>query len=107
MKRAFLLYSLLISSSILLCLDIQGQIHGQYYDTACTSVIEPFREINDFVDDNEACFTCHCEARYQLKDELSGRVITRTMCENRIIHREEYYQKLLGISKDTLFVLYR
>jgi hypothetical protein len=92
MKRIFLLFSLLIISSILLCLDVQSQIHGQSNDTLCTSQIEQYRSVNDFVDDNEACFACHCEARYQLKDELSGRVITRFMCENRVIHREEYYK---------------
>jgi len=92
MKHASLLFTLLIVSCIFLCHDIQSQIHGQAYDTACTEIIEPFREINDFVDDNELCFKCHCESRYQLKDDITGRVITRFMCENRVIHREDYYQ---------------
>jgi hypothetical protein len=92
MGKNFLLLFLVISSGIFFCQEIKSQVRAQSWDTSCTSEIEPYRQINDFVDENEACFTCHCESRYQLVDELTGRVITRYMCENRVVHRSEYYQ---------------
>jgi len=27
--------------------------------------LEPFREVSEFVDDNEACFKCHGESKFQ------------------------------------------
>ena len=54
--------------------------------------IDKYREVNDFADDNKLCFVCHGESKYQLTDESTGRVITRVLCQDRVIHREDYYQ---------------
>ncbi|KPK84951.1 MAG: hypothetical protein AMS27_08560 [Bacteroides sp. SM23_62_1] len=54
--------------------------------------LEIFREVSDFVDDNEHCFICHGETKYQLSDEVTGRVITRILCQDRVIKREDYYR---------------
>ncbi len=53
--------------------------------------LDSFRLVNDFVDENETCFKCHGETKYQLQDESTGRVITRHMCQDHIILREDYY----------------
>ncbi|MEX0982116.1 MAG: cytochrome c3 family protein [Bacteroidales bacterium] len=53
--------------------------------------LEKFREINDFVDENETCLECHAETKYVLVDEFFGREIVQSMCPDKIIDREDYY----------------
>lgn len=53
--------------------------------------LEKFKEVNDFVDENEACFKCHAETKYVIIDEFFDREIVESMCENNIICREDYY----------------
>jgi hypothetical protein len=53
--------------------------------------LDTYREVSEFVDDNEACFKCHGEAKFQLEDELTGRVLTRKVYGGNKILREEYY----------------
>ena len=53
--------------------------------------LDTYRQVSEFVDDNEACFKCHGESKFQLEDELTGRVLTRQVCKDHMILREEYY----------------
>ena len=55
------------------------------------SVLDNYRLVNDYVDDNEACFRCHGESKYELTNEETGRIVTRHMCKDRMILRKEYY----------------
>jgi hypothetical protein len=54
--------------------------------------LDSFRVVNDYVDDNEACFRCHGEPKFQLPAETGERTLTRHMCQDYLIPREEYYQ---------------
>lgn len=53
--------------------------------------LERYREVNDFVDENEACFKCHANTKYVLVDEFFGREITESLCPDKMVHREAYY----------------
>ena len=53
--------------------------------------LEKYQQVNDFVDENEACFTCHAETKYVLVDEFFGREITESMCPDKMVLRDEYY----------------
>ena len=53
--------------------------------------LEKYREVNDFVDENESCFKCHAETKYVLVDEFFGREITNAMCPDKIVDRDDYY----------------
>jgi predicted CXXCH cytochrome family protein len=53
--------------------------------------MDNYRQVSDFVDDNEACFKCHGESKFQLADETTGRILTRNVCRDQIILREKYY----------------
>jgi hypothetical protein len=55
------------------------------------SDLEKYREVNDFVDENETCLKCHAETRYVLTDEFFGREIVQSMCPDKIINRDDYY----------------
>jgi len=50
-----------------------------------------YMEVNDYVMENEACLTCHGESKYILKDETSDREINQSMCQDKIIDRDDYY----------------
>lgn len=50
-----------------------------------------FYEVNDYVNENEACLRCHGELKYTIEDEVSGKVLTEQMCDCNAIDREAYY----------------
>jgi hypothetical protein len=51
-----------------------------------TSFVSPFDE------DNQRCFKCHGQERYEYTNENLGRQIKALMCSERIIHKEEFYK---------------
>ena len=51
-------------------------------------------EVNDFVEDNEACLKCHGEEKYLIEEPNSGRSITNPMCPDRTIDRDAYYSSV-------------
>lgn len=53
--------------------------------------LEKYKEVNDFVDENEACFKCHAESKYVLIDEFFDREIVEAMCPDNIVNRDDYY----------------
>ena len=80
-------------SPLLICLLITFPLLSQSNSDSLAneSGLEKYREVNDFVDDNEACLKCHAETKYLLKDEVFGREITQSMCPDKILDRDKYY----------------
>jgi predicted CXXCH cytochrome family protein len=64
---------------------------GQTDSTETSVDLETYRQVNDFVDENEACFSCHAESKYVLYDEFFDREIPQSMCPDKIVDRDEYY----------------
>lgn len=56
-----------------------------------TKLKPSYYEVNDYVDDNEACFTCHGEVKYMLVDEEGGRSATKRMAPSKIVNRDKFY----------------
>lgn len=54
--------------------------------------LESFRNVSDFVDENEECFKCHGESEYQYLDDSTSKYITGILDEGKIINREDYYR---------------
>jgi len=54
-------------------------------------LLDSFRLVNDFVDQNEACFQCHGEPRFLLPGREGGPVLYRDMFPDYILKREGYY----------------
>jgi hypothetical protein len=48
--------------------------------------------VSPFAGDNERCFKCHGQEKYQYTNETLGRQVNDLMCSNRIIRRGEFYQ---------------
>ncbi|MFZ5940050.1 MAG: hypothetical protein ACOYXB_05705 [Bacteroidota bacterium] len=70
---------------------LSGALFAQTQPADSADLLAAYREVNDYVDDNEACFKCHAEAKYHLTDKFFGRTITEKMCSDKIISREAYY----------------
>ncbi len=55
------------------------------------NLLDTFRLVCDYVDENEACLRCHGESKFRLSSDDNGRVVTHHMCKDQLIIREEYY----------------
>ncbi len=82
-KTAAIILSLIIASA----LTVAAQIDS----LELSAELEKYQQVNDFVDENEACFKCHAETKYVLVDEFFGREITESMCPDKMVLRDEYY----------------
>jgi len=82
-KIASIIFSLFVASSVTFAFQS---------DSAQTAAdLEKYREVNDFVDENEACFKCHAETKYVLVDEFFGTEFVESICPDKMVTRDEYY----------------
>lgn len=47
--------------------------------------------VSRFEADNERCFKCHGQDKYEYKNETQGRVVRDIMCSERIVSRSDFY----------------
>jgi len=87
-RKRTLAILLLSASSLFLLLAMVNPGTGKVQEP---DDLDIYRQVSEFVDDNEACFKCHGESKFQLEDELTGRVLTRKVYGDYRIIREEYY----------------
>ncbi len=80
--RFFLILLLAATSTLIAQSDDSLKIKSSYF------------EVNDFVEDNEACLKCHGEEKYLIEDPNSGRSITNHMCPDRTIDRDAFYSSV-------------
>jgi len=53
-----------------------------------------YYEVNDYVDDNEACLKCHGEDQYVLEDPNTGQTRLELMYHERAIDRDAFYSSV-------------
>jgi hypothetical protein len=53
-----------------------------------------YYEVNDYVDDNEACLKCHGEKQYVLEDPNTGQTRQELMYHERAIDRDAFYSSV-------------
>jgi len=46
---------------------------------------------SEFFDQNERCFKCHGGLKYSYFNPTTEKTVTAQMCDNRVIHREDFY----------------
>ncbi len=73
----------------ILLLAVASTLIAQPDDT--TKLKPSFYEVNDYVDDNEACLVCHGEMKYVLEDPNTGRSKHERMYSERAIDRDAFY----------------
>lgn len=70
-------------------LNLTITLNAQQVDT---SKLKPwYYEVNDFVEDNEACLRCHGEVKFLMEDPETGRAVHEHMCPDRNIDRDAFY----------------
>src|SRR5664279_5103679 len=62
-----------------------GSIPNNQTPTDTTKFISPFKA------DNERCFKCHGQSKYEYTNETLGRQVTERMFSERIVKRELFY----------------
>jgi len=82
MKKPTKLFSILL-------LAIASTLIAQPDDTL--KLKPSYFEVNDYVEDNEACFKCHGEIKFILEDVENDRSATKRMAPCKIVDRDKYY----------------
>ena len=77
--KLFSIFLLAIASTLIAQPDDTLKLKPSYY------------EVNDYVEDNEACLKCHGEIKYLLTDVENDRTATKRMAPCKIVDRDKYY----------------
>ncbi len=48
--------------------------------------------VSPFEEENNRCFQCHGQEKYQYSNESLGTQVTELMCSNRIVRKDEFYR---------------
>lgn len=86
-------HNISVIHSLLLAVLIQVPyliVYGQQRQDS--TLLETYRNVSDFADDNERCFSCHGGSRYHVIDDSSDVPVEWLMCQDRIILREKFYR---------------
>lgn len=77
--------SLLLAAILLSAIPASGFNRDKAITADTTRYVSPYAE------DNENCFKCHGQEKYEYTNETLGRQVKDLMCSQRIVDREEYY----------------
>ena len=47
--------------------------------------------VSPFDEENQRCFNCHGQAKYEYTNETLGKQVRALMCSERIVHKEDFY----------------
>ena len=83
-SRIFILVALINSGSL-----ATAGIFSFKIDNLKTQDTIPY--VSHFADDNNRCFKCHGQEKYEYTNESLGRQIKDLMCTERIIRKKEFY----------------
>ncbi len=81
--RLFLFIAFISSGSFL-----SAAYNGFSNDTIAADTI---KFIPPYAEDNERCFKCHGQSKYEYANETLGRQVKAMMFSERIVSREEFY----------------
>ncbi|MGE5420398.1 MAG: hypothetical protein ACM3UT_09445 [Chloroflexota bacterium] len=48
--------------------------------------------VSQFAEKNDLCFKCHGQEKYQYSNENLGTQVNALMCENRVVHKSDFYE---------------
>lgn len=71
------------------CLSASAGIFGIKDDRSMAQDTTSF--VSPFAEDNDLCFKCHGQARYEYVNETLGRVVKELMFSERIVKKNEFY----------------
>jgi hypothetical protein len=83
--RIIFLFALLFISNI----SFAG---SSWFQAANVQVKDTSSYVSPFEKENQRCFKCHGQEKYEYTNETLGRQVKAAMCSERIIHSEEFYK---------------
>lgn len=82
--RVLVLFGFIFSGSVTFA---EGSLSGM----ESQKVQDTLFYVSPFAEDNERCFKCHGQSRYEYNNETIGRVVKEPMFSERIVHRNDFY----------------
>jgi hypothetical protein len=76
---------------IVLCLNSTLFAAGFRFKKENVKVRDSITYVSPFKEDNERCFKCHGESRYEYMNPTLGRMVKEPMFSERVIHKSEFY----------------
>jgi len=76
---------------ILICLSSVVDAKGFSFRKEKLNLPDTVSFVSPFAEDNERCFICHGQEKYQYTNENLGLQVKALMCTNRITKREDFY----------------
>jgi hypothetical protein len=76
---------------ILACISLKGFSGPFRFKSESPKNQDTVKYISPFAADNERCFKCHGQAKYEYSNETLSRQVTALMCSERIVNRELFY----------------
>jgi len=70
-------------------LQIAAPIYGNKFKTFFAQ--DPVSYVSPFRNDNERCFKCHGQEKYEYTNESLGKQVKALLCSDRIVDRSEFY----------------
>lgn len=83
--RLFLFIAFFSSGSLLYAGNLM-------FNSDSTSAADTTKFIPPYAEDNEACFKCHGQAKYEYTNESLGRQVKAMMFSERVLSRDEFYK---------------
>jgi predicted CXXCH cytochrome family protein len=83
--RIIILFNLVFLSSI-------SSAGSSWYQNENIQVKDTSVYVSPFDKENQRCFKCHGQDRYEYTNETLGRQVKALMCSERIIRKEEFYK---------------
>lgn len=64
---------------------------GSWFKTENIKAQDTVKFVSRFEADNDRCFKCHGQEKYEYTNETLGKQIKDIMCSERIVHKSEFY----------------
>jgi hypothetical protein len=81
----------ILSLVIVLCFNSSALASGMLYKKVRVQSQDSVTFVSPFQVENERCFKCHGQSRYEYTNPTLGRIIKEPMFSERIIHRNDFY----------------
>jgi len=77
---------------ILLVFFVPVALSSYGYEAGNAALQDTLSYVSPFQEDNERCFKCHGQAKYEYTNETLGKQVNALMCSERIMKRNEFYE---------------
>jgi predicted CXXCH cytochrome family protein len=81
---------IIVLSSLIIIISL-SHASGSGFKSANSNVQDSAKFVSRFEADNERCFKCHGQDKYEYTNETLGKQVKDIMCSERIVRRSDFY----------------